>query len=600
MATPPAATSFPTNIAGFIVTPPGAVKIGLFMQGQTSGAGAIDLRMARPMITGATASQTEHPAFSPGPNSFDAATRNNVTYATTAPAAPADGDLWVDTSGTYAIFKLRSGGAWETGANALSAYNALSGTPVALADINTTESSKLAGIASGATRNRWYVATSDPGGADGDGWKDTSTTPPRFRLKAAGSWIDVSSLVTDTAQITDGAQLGLTALWTGVTGTAKPQDNADVTANSQLTLVCNPLFEFDADYTGAISTALPFDRRVKAMKGTTDVSTTTSFALTGGGGLALSINNTAGDANRGVLTVGATTTGSGTVTVVGTFAGGGIVNLPLTFTKTNGPAPAGGGSGATSASILSSGAIGGTSMAAFGSEVIVRSDGAGKIRVSIDAYASGGTVTNGDAVARRLCHQFWRVADRPVRRDRGELHQLCLLWPGRFRRSDRLAGADPVHAASGEHRLLFQGEGAQDQRGAAVDHQHDRAGAAVTGAGSDRPTHRHKATGDIVFAEGYRAGQIEALPAGYWDARLLDEARAAAVAEVKRIASDRILSLAPVWRQLNDARDPGEPGRAERIAQISAVRSWSNEVEAKVNAAANVEDIAALMVAVRP
>lgn len=76
----------------------------------------------------------------------DNATRNVVTYSAVAPSAPIDGDLWVDTSGTYAVFKLRSGGAWQTGANALTAYNALSGTPVALADINTTESAKLSGI----------------------------------------------------------------------------------------------------------------------------------------------------------------------------------------------------------------------------------------------------------------------------------------------------------------------------------------------------------------------------------------------------------------------------------------------------------------------
>jgi hypothetical protein len=78
------------------------------------------------------------------------ATRNIVTYSMAAPSSPVDNDLWVDLSGTFAVFKLRSGGAWVTGANALTAYNALSGTPVALADINTTESSKLAGIESGA------------------------------------------------------------------------------------------------------------------------------------------------------------------------------------------------------------------------------------------------------------------------------------------------------------------------------------------------------------------------------------------------------------------------------------------------------------------
>jgi hypothetical protein len=81
------------------------------------------------------------------------ATRNVVTYSASAPASPLDGDLWVDTSGTFAVFKLRVAGAWQTGANALEAYNSLSGRPVALADINTTESSKLAGIEANATRN---------------------------------------------------------------------------------------------------------------------------------------------------------------------------------------------------------------------------------------------------------------------------------------------------------------------------------------------------------------------------------------------------------------------------------------------------------------
>ncbi|QCI92320.1 phage tail protein [Novosphingobium sp. EMRT-2] len=80
----------------------------------------------------------------------DNATRNVVTYATSDPGG-VDGDLWVDISGTYAVFKLRLGGTWVVGANALNAYNALSGKPIALADINTTESSKLAGIAAGAT-----------------------------------------------------------------------------------------------------------------------------------------------------------------------------------------------------------------------------------------------------------------------------------------------------------------------------------------------------------------------------------------------------------------------------------------------------------------
>jgi hypothetical protein len=83
----------------------------------------------------------------------DNATRNVVTYSASAPVSPVNGDLWVDLSGAFAVFKLRSGGAWQTGANALTAYNALSGKPVALSDINTTESAKLTGIEAEATKN---------------------------------------------------------------------------------------------------------------------------------------------------------------------------------------------------------------------------------------------------------------------------------------------------------------------------------------------------------------------------------------------------------------------------------------------------------------
>lgn len=94
-----------------------------------------------------------------------------------------------------------------------------------------------------ATRNRWYVSATDPGGTDGDGWKDISTTPAKLRLKVAGTWLDVSSLVTDTAQITDGANLGLTALWAGVVGAAKPESYATSADN----IVKNGSFATNAD-----------------------------------------------------------------------------------------------------------------------------------------------------------------------------------------------------------------------------------------------------------------------------------------------------------------------------------------------------------------
>jgi hypothetical protein len=133
----------------------------------------------------------------------DNATRNVVTYSGSAPSSPVDGDLWVDTAGTYAVFKLRSGGVWITGANALSAYNNLSGKPVALADINTTESTKLSGIADNATRNPVYFQDSDPGSVpDGSIW--ISSTKAWQRV--SGAWQPyVGNGSVGTGQLADAA-----------------------------------------------------------------------------------------------------------------------------------------------------------------------------------------------------------------------------------------------------------------------------------------------------------------------------------------------------------------------------------------------------------
>lgn len=83
-----------------------------------------------------------------------AATKNTVTYSSTAPASPGNGDVWVDTSATPNITKIRVSGAWQIGAN----------------------------------------------------------------------------YVTNTNQVTDGANLGGTSTWAGVSGAGKAADNATVGA----------------------------------------------------------------------------------------------------------------------------------------------------------------------------------------------------------------------------------------------------------------------------------------------------------------------------------------------------------------------------------
>jgi len=47
----------------------------------------------------------------------DGATKNIVSYSASAPGSPVDGDVWVDTSGTPSVVKVRVLGAWVAGAN---------------------------------------------------------------------------------------------------------------------------------------------------------------------------------------------------------------------------------------------------------------------------------------------------------------------------------------------------------------------------------------------------------------------------------------------------------------------------------------------------
>lgn len=62
-----------------------------------------------------------------------------------------------------------------------------------------------------------------------------------------------------------------------------------------------------------------------------------------------------------------------------------------------------------------------------------------------------------------------------------------------------------------------------------------------------------------------------------------EELRTALLAQVKREASRRIEAISPVWRQLNDQREPSEAG-TRRFALIDAVRSASTLIEDQLDA----------------
>ena len=98
----------------------------------------------------------------------------------------------------------------------------------------------------------------------------------------------------------------------------------------------------------------------------------------------------------------------------------------------------------------------------------------------------------------------------------------------------------------------------------------------------DRPSFRHLPTGHIVFAVGYPAEELEALPDTYWAERDLE----ASIAAVKAEAERQILEVAPLWKQLNDIREPTPEGDA-RLAAIDAIREQSNTDEVLIREKTN-------------
>ena len=164
----------------------------------------------------------------------DNATVNRITRAATAPVSPAptDGDIWVDTSTTPNIIRTRVAGAWQASASYTTNTNQITDGANLGGTAAWTGVTGATKPADNATVNRITSSASAPTSptpVNGDIWIDTSVTPSTVKTRIGGSWVASATYVTDTAHITDGAQLGLTATWAGVTGTGKPSSYADVT-----------------------------------------------------------------------------------------------------------------------------------------------------------------------------------------------------------------------------------------------------------------------------------------------------------------------------------------------------------------------------------
>lgn len=111
------------------------------------------------------------------------ATKNILYRQATAPTSPVDGDVWVDTSLTPTVTKIRVGGAWQNAANLVTQG----------ADI---------GVANGATKNTIYRQTAAPTTPiDGDVWVDTGVTPNTTKVRVSGAWQSAANLVTQGTDI---------------------------------------------------------------------------------------------------------------------------------------------------------------------------------------------------------------------------------------------------------------------------------------------------------------------------------------------------------------------------------------------------------------
>lgn len=159
-------------------------------------------------------------------------------------------------------------------------------------------------------------------------------------------------------------------------------------------LTGNLTWDIAADITGtSVITPLPAYRAFRAMLGVTDVSSTTDFFITTNSAvLDISINNTPDSPDRGVVTLGSGTTGSGTAVIRAVLPNGSQIERIITIKKTPANLPTLGGSGATFAQDTAFSAIISNVYATISDELVCRSNGSAKVKISVDlAYSAAGT-----------------------------------------------------------------------------------------------------------------------------------------------------------------------------------------------------------------
>lgn len=134
-------------------------------------------------------------------------------YQSMSPNGASLGDLWINTSQNNRLYR-HDGSSWI----------ATDDTRIAQA-ISAAQTAQTTADGKAVT----FFTTSTPTAEGvGDLWFNTNTL--LLKRWDGSSWQDIANAFTNTNQLTDGAGLGNTAVWSSVTGANRPQDNATVGA----------------------------------------------------------------------------------------------------------------------------------------------------------------------------------------------------------------------------------------------------------------------------------------------------------------------------------------------------------------------------------
>lgn len=160
-------------------------------------------------------------------------------------------DVWLGPNSSNKLLSFNGStlaiSAVVTISSGSSGYGNLSGIPTSLSDVNATEGSKLTGIASGATKNTVYRQSTTPAINNGDLWYNTTTKV--WYQCVSGAWQIAGNYVTNTNELTDGANLGKNADWGSSTLNGLPTrfsfETTPTEQSAQLFLAANAMGYWD-------------------------------------------------------------------------------------------------------------------------------------------------------------------------------------------------------------------------------------------------------------------------------------------------------------------------------------------------------------------